>query len=257
MRIKFFAEVPVHTMSYVCSGHSGRPQEQILEFLECTVDGLPEGVNALVVAADLQGRERVGGRLLGQTVAEELVLLVDGGVIPSPSGILLAGDLYDRPDCGKRGGSGDVAPVWKEFAKHFSIVMGVHGNHDYLDARDLPLNASVLDAEIQEWEGLKIGGLCGIMGKPTKNQRRGSGDYLKLLEGVLRSNPDIMLTHCGPDDPETGRIGEPTVRMAMERFGTGLVIFGHCFWQDPIAEIGGSQVLNVDGRVIILKRGDE
>ncbi|MDQ6968229.1 MAG: hypothetical protein Q9M14_06055 [Mariprofundaceae bacterium] len=48
------------------------------------------------------------------------------------------------------------------------------------------------------------------------------------------------------------RVGEPLVRELLEKHGGGLVIFGHCQWQDPHAEIGKHQMLNVDGRVMLL-----
>jgi len=58
--------------------------------------------------------------------------------------------------------------------------------------------------------------------------------------------------HHGPDEPASGRIGEPAIRHLLEQHGESLVIFGHCYWDDPYAEIGKHQILNVDSRVFLL-----
>lgn len=224
----------------------------ILEFLTFRVEGLPDGVDSIVATADLQGRDRPGGCLLGQWVAEELEAMAELRIIPPPSAILLAGDFFDHLECSKRGSSGEVGPVWCAFADRFPEVVGVHGNHDILEA--VPEGTAVLDGQVEEVAGLRIGGICGIMGRTTKPQRRDRTEYLSLYEKILDQDPQIILSHCGPDDPISGRIGEPDVRELLERAGNSLVIFGHSHWQEPIAEFGGNQVLCVDARVAILTR---
>jgi Icc-related predicted phosphoesterase len=254
MRITTIIERPFHVLNYWSSGRSECPECRVLEFIRAEVEGLPAGIDALVATADLQGRDELGGKLLGEVVAEELAVLSEAGQIPPVAGALLAGDFYDHPDCHRRGGTGNVRPVWQAFAKQFPWVLGVHGNHDELDESRLPDNAVVLDADLVDRSGIRFGGLCGIMGRPTKNQRRETGEYLLLLEATLESDPGIMLMHCGPNDPETGRIGEPAVRSVLERAGKALVVFGHSYWPDPLADVEGNQVLNVDGRVAVLHR---
>jgi Icc protein len=99
---------------------SDKDQESFitLPFYYVKVDVMPEGIKSFVVTSDLQGRElnKVNNRLVGEAVAEELALLHEIGEVPSIDLILLAGDLYDYPELGKRGGSGIVTRVWNSFS---------------------------------------------------------------------------------------------------------------------------------------------
>ena len=70
--------------------------------------------------------------------------------------------------------------------------------------------------------------------------------------------PAITLMHDGPDAPERGFRGSPRIREVLEGQGLGqsehkLVVRGHSHWPEPLAELScGTQVLNVDARVVIL-----
>jgi len=74
---------PFYEMAYISSGRRGTVRHCRLPFYKVYVDALPDGVSAIAVTSDLQGRE--GGkknRLLGEVVSEELRLLADVGDIP-------------------------------------------------------------------------------------------------------------------------------------------------------------------------------
>jgi len=237
---------PFYEIAYISSGRRGTVRHCRLPFYKVFVDALPDGVSAIAVTSDLQGRE--GGetnRLLGEVVSEELRLLADVGDIPDVNSVLLAGDLYDYPDCHKLGGSGDVTDVWNAFANDFEHVIGVHGNHDMVKEDLLSESIHVLDGDCVDAMGLSIGGVSGIIGSVHRNQRKSEADFKKNLQNVLAKKTGIIVLHQGPDDPETGRKG------------SGIVIFGHCQWEDPYAEVGDHQVLSVDERVMLLmEKGD-
>jgi len=244
---------PFYEISYISSGARGVVQNRILPFQRVIVDTLPDGVSAIAVTSDLQGREKgERNRLLGEVVSEELRLLSELGDIPAVNGVILAGDLYDYPECHKLGGSGDVTSVWNAFASDFSDVLGVHGNHDMVDELLLKPEVTLLDGNVSSHMGLGIGGVSGIIGRADRNQRKSESEFSIALKNVLKKNPDLIDLHQGPDDPVTGRIGSSLVRELLEKSGNSLVVFGHCPWEDPYAEIGDHQVLNVDGRVMLL-----
>jgi len=253
MKIIGIDELPFHELRYVSSGRRGKVQACVLPFQCVWVDKLPDGVSAIVVTSDLQGREKGGAnRLLGEVVCEELELLCDMGEIPAVNGLVLAGDLYDYPECHKRGGTGDVTSVWNAFASAFPSVVGVHGNHDTVDEAALNADVTVLDGNITECMGLNIGGVSGIIGREDRNQRKSEADFSKVLRQVLKKSPDMVVLHQGPDEPVSGRIGDPLVRELLEEQGSSIVAFGHCPWDDPYTEVGEHQLLNVDGRVMLL-----
>lgn len=247
-----------------------------------TVDALPDGVSALVLTADLQGRSRFEDSigpppLLGESLPTKLVneILPELDLPAGRVGALLAGDFYTVPNLDKRGGSGDVVPVWQAFGNQFDWVAGVAGNHDVFgsDAEQSNFQRSwkktqastrvarklgcsrlhYLDEQSVTLDGLRIAGVSGIIGYPTKLQRRSEEDYLFAIESVLESQPDVLILHDGPDDPGLKQRGSSSVRETLEAHGDVLVVRGHSHWSQPFVELKhGVQVINVDCRVAIL-----
>ena len=229
------------------------------------VNGLPEGMSAIIATADLQGRETFessGGqpiRLLGEVVpsilADDILPKLDVG--DGRIGVLLAGDFYTVPALDKRGGSGDVTPVWQAFADEFDWVVGVAGNHDLFgdnaNRPRFPKPIHFLDNDMVIVEQLSIAGLSGIPGNPRRPWRRTEDDFVEALELLLCDSPSLVVMHDGPDVPLARHRGSPRIREALEQSKPTFVIRGHAHWNEPFAEISnGTQVLNVDARVVIL-----
>ncbi|WP_444930780.1 metallophosphoesterase [Microbulbifer sp. SSSA002] len=253
MKIVKIEDKPFHDIMYRSSGRGGEVRSLTLPFYRVQVDALPKGYSAIVAVSDLQGREAdiKSNRLVGEAVAEELLLLMELGEIPEVNLVLLAGDLYDYPDSKKLGGTGDVTAVWNAFSEITENVVGVHGNHDTVQEEILAANVRVLDGEIQAINGLNIGGVSGIIGRSGRNQRKSSTEFNKALRKAVNNKTEITLLHQGPDDPLNSQIGEPLVRDYLESQGSSLVLFGHCHWEIPYIDIGKHQVLNVDNRLYV------
>ncbi|MBM82289.1 MAG: hypothetical protein CMJ78_17115 [Planctomycetaceae bacterium] len=193
-----------------------------------------------------------------RTVHKEVALRMN---LPTGSiGVFLAGDFYTVPAFDKRGGSGDVSELWRGFADDFDWVIGVAGNHDSFgeDRNAAPRfndrRIHYLDNQRVTVEGLKIAGLAGIIGNPSRMRRRSEDSYCKASEELLDSQTDILITHDGPDAPPHGFVGSTLVREALEILQPRLGIRGHAHWNEPFVELdGGVNVLNVDARVVILR----
>lgn len=72
---------------------------------------------------------------------------------------------------------------------------------------------------------------------------------------MLAERPDVVVLHHGPDAQRGELRGSPEVRRGLERSGPILVLCGHVYWPTPTTDLrGGAQVLNADGRVVILQR---
>jgi hypothetical protein len=98
-----------------------------------------------------------------------------------------------------------------------------------------------------------VGGVSGIVGNPSWNQRRTEADFLSAVEKVTRRRPDLLLLHQGPADEERGRRGDPDVALSLATGYEGLTVFGHTRWQWPwLMTLGAGQVMNVDGRVVVV-----
>ena len=130
-------------------------------------------------------------------------------------------------------------------------------NRLLVDPEALPGNVRVLDGQIAKLGGLKIGGVSGIVGNPQRNQRRTEGDFLAVMESVTDKNPDLLLLHRGPDDPDRGRLGDPGIALSLTTGFEGLTVFGHTRWDWPwLMPMGTGQVLNVDARVVVVLRAE-
>lgn len=268
MKITHFHPEPIAFIPFLSAGTGAIPYfEDRLSVHHATVDRLPDGIDAIVVTADLQGRECVPGvaslpaRLLGEVVPQ---LLIDQ-VLPlldleDPSRVaaFLAGDFYTLPGLEKRGGTGDVSSVWQAFCDRFAWVAGVAGNHDLFgpkqETRPQPHDSMhYLDGDVIELAGLRIGGIGGIIGKPSKPQRREESDYFQTLERILAQDIDVLITHEGPCGIKGGQRGDFRIRDVLDQHAPRLVIRGHKHWPHPLAEFpSGLQILNVDKQVVIL-----
>lgn len=220
-------------------------------------------VDYLIICSDLQGiSEELGKqRLLGETLPEYLKLLLEVEYDISEKtkiGVLLTGDFYTNLE--KRGSSGDVRNVWKAFNEQFDWVIGVAGNHDRFGDNDEKNEFKnkegifLLHKNIEEVDGLKIGGISGIIGRGDKTNRVGEKEYLDTLKKFLNQDLDFVLLHETPDFPKLDFIGNSKIRKVVEKVSPSKIICGHCFWERTMIKFENqSTILNVDSKVVILK----
>jgi 3',5'-cyclic-AMP phosphodiesterase len=244
---------PVHHVRVLNARSGGGTETTRVPILLGVVDGLPDSLDGLIIAGDLQGRAPAYDGLLqlsGVTVAEELAQLAEEGTLPplSRMGAVFTGDLYIVPDASKRGGFGDVSPVWRAFLERCAWVTGVAGNHD--DVSALPPAAVLLDGTHASFDGLRIGGVGLICGNAAKPGRRDEVEQLAAIELMSGEALDLLVLHEGPDGAE-GQRGHP-------RIGTvaPFIVCGHVHWKVPLFVHEGGVVLNVDSRVVVLRRAE-
>ncbi len=257
---------PFHTLSYQRIDESGRAEQAELPFLKVFVNYLPDELDAIVTCADLQGRWK-DGALIGCIAAEELEILSQMGELPAAekTGVFLCGDFYARENLDRRGGTGDVADVWRSFAKRFRWCVGVAGNHDIFSARpddkaferfQNEEGIYFLDASCIEKDKLKICGISGILGNPRKVFRRTEAAFTGDLKNILQQSPDILLLHDGPDLPGENLDGNPIIRQALSIRNHLLLIRGHKHWEQLYIQFNEKiQVLNTHERVLVLLKG--
>lgn len=263
---------PSHKLKYLNAARGGGMEVVVLPFLFGTAEALPEGVDAVVVTSDLQGREFLGskdkpGRLLSEVVAEELIERGDSLGLPDPSrvGVVLAGDLFARES--GRGGNGDIFPALRAFSEWFAWVVAVGGNHD--DVGSWPITEDswarlravprlhFLDGHTVELGGVRISGVSGVEGDPQRAFRRPADDFRGAIELVLLDRPELLVLHQGPHVDGVARKSSETVREALDHAHPAppLCICGHDPWETPVVQLpNGTQVLNVDHRVVVLRR---
>lgn len=217
-------------------------------------------IDCLIITSDLQGIVEENGEhyLLGERLPSFLKTLLE---IEFPetkkTGVLLCGDLYTSLE--KRGMSGDVRGVWKAFNNLFDWVVGVAGNHDSFGTREEQSefasnkNMHLLHMSSITLNGLKIGGIGGIIGRSDKPNRTEEKDYLKSLSKLLKRDLDLILIHETPDSPQNQFIGNSKIRETIESNPKSTICCGHCHWDKTFVEFQNqSQVINVDSKVLLL-----
>lgn len=265
MHITSLQRKPLHEIPYRAVGGGGRHLvRKRLPVVRAIVRDLPMSLGGLVATADLQGfdpddsPESENPTQLGHIVVRNLQSLEEQKRIPSIEtlGIVLAGDLYARP--GKRGGLGNVSEIWQAFSGGRWLA-GVLGNHDAMEGDEGESSSlrHVLDGAVMEKDGLRIGGMSGVAGDPSRPNRRSAADFLASLDTVLAERPDLLILHQGPT-PVSGRSqkGLPEVRDRLQQVDHELlVIFGHEHWKQPFEQLTPSvQLLNVHEQVVLLER---
>ncbi|SCL28973.1 Predicted phosphoesterase [Micromonospora pallida] len=254
---------PVTSVTYRRARTGGGSQSVHLPVDRITVDRLPAGCRAVLVAGDLQGiaSPPSGGDpvLLGVALADHLTVWAEAGLLPPPSevGVLLAGDLYSAPDADRRGASGDVTDVWLAFAvAECAFVVGVAGNHDEVDAAEVAAmrpGIRLLDGDRFAAGGVLFGGVGGVTGAPDRPGRRGERDFLAEIAKLTGTPPvDVLVLHEGPSGDEPEQLGNTAVRRLLERRPPALTVCGHVHWDHPVSRLGAGRTVNVDGRVLLL-----
>ncbi|NPC86840.1 metallophosphoesterase, partial [Pyxidicoccus fallax] len=85
--------------------------------------------------------------------------------------------------------------------------------------------------------------------------RREEAEHLRMMGAVLREKPEVLVLHAGPDVPGRRVHGSAPIREVLEGREEVLVVCGHAHWEEPLATLtGGTQVLNVDSRAVLLQR---
>lgn len=258
LRITSIDDELIREVHYLnASSRGGTEVERLPVALGGLAGALGGELDALIVCSDLQGivpGPQGRSELLGVQVAAVLEELAFDGAIPpaARTGVILAGDLYSVPAANKRGGYGDVSDVWVAFVERFAWVAGVAGNHDDVSAvAKLGARVHLLDGDFVELDGLRIGGVGGIIGNPRKPGRRSEADQLRAIDSALDNDLDILVLHEGPRG-DAKQVGNDAIRATIEAAGIGLTICGHEHWRIPLAEHDHGQILNVDARVVVL-----
>jgi hypothetical protein len=263
MRISGIEAAPFHVLSYSLSP-SGSSVRSELPFLRASVDGLPDSLDAIIATADLQGVADAGAGAttveLGEALSVAIQRLQNDGRLPprDRTAAILAGDLHARA------GEDDVVPVWRAIGHVCRWVAGVAGNHDRLgpiaseamaQGAMRGLNAHFLDGSAVVVDDIWIGGLGGIVSTADGPWLRAEGDYNAALSSLAAKRCDLLVLHDGPNVAGTDLPGWPSIRRVLESAPPLLVVRGHDHWPDALATLAnGTQVLNVEGRVVVLKR---
>lgn len=252
IRIASIDPDPIAELRYLNARSGGGTEVSRLEVLRAHVGPLADELDAIVCTSDLQGM--ANGALLGVAVADLLLDLAERGVLPraARTGIVLAGDLYSVPAANKRGGFGDVVTVWQAFASGFPWVVGVAGNHDNVcNVRELGEHVHLLDGETVVVDGIRFGGVGGIIGNARKPGRRDEADQLSRISAVLDDSCDVLVLHEGPHGDE-GQPGNAEIRELIDAAELPFAVCGHAHWEDTLALRASGQTINVDARVVVL-----
>ncbi len=265
LKILSLSNKAIHSLHYSFPKTGGGAGYEEFPVYIAHVEGLPQCLGGILITSDLQGIEINSRKLIGKTLAEDIYLLSGEGSIPEAEsiGVILAGDLHVDINLEKRGGKGDVRDVWHDFAGLFKWVAGIAGNHDRFGKKSHDLeefkkgeNIYYLDGDTVIVDSLLIGGVGGITGNPLKPFRREEEEYMALVRNIMSKSPDLLILHESPEIKEAGYRGSSELCRCLENMPPVLVVTGHCHWEYPgyRTMAKGVQVLNVEGRAVLLMR---
>lgn len=140
-----------------------------------------------------------------------------------------------------------MSDVWRAFTTSFAWTIGGAGNHDDVSRVEGP---SLLDGDVAERGGLRIGGVGLIAGSPHKPGRRDAQTQQAALELVLEAIPNLVVLHEGPRGDADQPGSDDVTRLLCA--AVSLTVFGHCHWKRPLYRTPSGTWLNVDGRVVVL-----
>ena len=79
--------------------------------------------------------------------------------------------------------------------------------------------------------------------------------YMRAEPLSGKRRPDVVVMHEGPDVSSQDLPGLAAIREALESAPKTLVVRGHAHWPQPLGALeNGTQILNVDARVVIFQR---
>ncbi|WP_204006090.1 metallophosphoesterase family protein [Virgisporangium aurantiacum] len=262
MRVVGRGVEPVTGIAYRRARSGGGTETVRLVVERLAVESVPAGCDAVLVTGDLQGMapSPLGGPsvLLGVALADYLPVWAEQGLLPPPHRLLvvLAGDLYSAARADERGASGAVAEVWWAMAAAgCRMTVGVAGNHDAIttgELAELGPAATLLDGTCVDVGGTRIAGVGGIIGDPHRFGRRSEADQLTRLGAALATGPDVLVLHEGPAGQDDDQPGHPTISAALHPRAPTLTVCGHVHWDSPVSRLGTGNVVNVDGRAVVL-----
>ena len=270
MQFLAVADEPAFSVVYRSATHGRGTVDVTLPVERLFTNDLPPGISGLLVTSDLQGHVMQGGTqvLLGLALAAAFGdYCRQRNFERSTVGVLLAGDLYAIDDLTQRGGVGDVRPVWRAFAQRAAFVAGVAGNHDAFgrsldDLHEFAAEPgmSLLDvgtpglASHVECLGLRIAGVSGIVGNPSRPWRKEPDAYVDAVATAMGTVPDILLLHQNPALPGVRRDEMTRLTQLLAVAGRGLVVFGHAFSPQSRITLGRCQLLATEGRAFWIER---
>jgi 3',5'-cyclic-AMP phosphodiesterase len=240
----------LHEIAYRSSGSSA-PRDLTLQIHTVRYRSHCKNAPTFLATADLQGRETgAQNRLIGELLAEEILILQELQELPAFELCVLCGDFYDYPDLRKLGGTGDVTSVLNALSQTAAQTFAVLGNHDEVNPDDLQANITVLDGDVVHTSTFTIGGVSGIIGSSSRNNRKTESDFLAAVDHCSTSRTNLLLLHQGPKGKADEARGLDLINSRLLKRSDLLVLFGHCHWPFPFQTEGRNLFCNVDARVL-------
>jgi Icc-related predicted phosphoesterase len=270
MTIQIESEIAHHYFQYIevssrrdANGYAIH-NHKLLPILQGTFEHPKTSIDFLILCSDLQGLVKKEKKfyLMGEYLPSYLKQFISNQYSDNPSpkiGVFLCGDLFTHPDY--HGADGDVVSVWEAFSESYEWVVGVAGNHDHFAKQNPDTALSHLDnvyflhKNHLTIDGLRLGGISGIIGKPSKNQRVAEADFMAALNQLGKQELDILLLHSSPNIPDQQLMGDDRIRQKIEEHHFKNIISGHVHWHVAHTRLKQrTDIWNTDGRVLILQR---
>lgn len=172
--------------------------------------------------------------------------------------LLSAGDMAGT---GILGSNGDPTLAIERACSYFKKVFFVNGNHDEVShilqgKRNSDGSYCHLHNRVQTIDELGIiAGVDGIISRKKLLHRTPKKDYMCILQNMVVSSPQWLLTHEIPQIPEivNKASGDFDLRETVVKSQTRFHIFGHRSFKQFYGTLGNTTFINVDSRVVCMR----
>jgi hypothetical protein len=269
VRINSIEPDPLVTMDFTHSGPDGDQRVGTLPIVTAFASFPPGPLDALILTAGLKGVRGVPEVRpvcpLGVAVAIWLETMTSAGSLPSckRTGVILAGGFNSHENHQDDDEVGIATAVWYAFSRRWKWVAGVAGEGDSAVPDQYDQESSdhkgtfLLDGRAVDLDSLRIGGVGGILDDGINPDSPSGSARFRTLSGLAGIGVDLLVLHESPHGGRDGQPGSAALRDLLESLPPMLVVCGHDCWDSPMVTLdNGTQILNVAGRVVVLRRQD-
>jgi len=132
------------------------------------------------------------------------------------------------------------------------------GNHDFLEDQQRKRliefeNLILLAQNLETIGGINFGGIDGVIGTNNKDNRITPEEFKLCIKKLHRQKTNVLVLHEGPEVTSQGLMANEFITSTLSDYNFPLIISGHAHWKTAISKVNESQVVNVDGRVIVVQ----